>query len=48
LLAAAESAGFEALITTDRKIPFQQNFTVRRISVLVLSAPTNGSPIWSV
>ncbi len=41
LLATAESAGFEAMITTDQEIPYQQNFELRRISVLVLCARTN-------
>lgn len=41
LLAAAEAAGFEVMITTDQEIPYQQNLSVRRISIVVLSAPTN-------
>ena len=41
LLTAAEAAGFEALVTTDQEIPFQQNLNVRRISIVVLCAPTN-------
>jgi len=41
LLAAAESAGFEILITTDQEIPYQQNLSMRRISIVVLCAPTN-------
>jgi len=41
LLAAAESAGFEAMITTDQEIPYQQNLELRRISVLVICARTN-------
>jgi hypothetical protein len=41
LLAAAEAAGFETMITTDQELPYQQNFTGRRISILVLFAPTN-------
>ena len=41
LLAAAEAASFEVLVTTDQEIPYQQNFELRRISVLVLCAPTN-------
>jgi hypothetical protein len=41
LLAAAEAAGFEVIITTDQEIPYQQNLTVRRISIIVLYAPTN-------
>ena len=41
LLAAAESAGFELIITTDQEIPFQQNLDRRRIAILILCAPTN-------
>ena len=41
LLDAAEAAGFQALITVDRSIPDQQNFSGRKISVVVLIARTN-------
>ena len=41
LLAAAEAADFEILITTDQKIPYQQNLDGRGISILILCAPTN-------
>ena len=41
LLAAAEAAGFQILITTDQEIPHQQNLDKRRISILILCAPTN-------
>jgi hypothetical protein len=41
LLAAAEEAAFEAIVTTDQKIPFQQNLNIRRIAIVVLCAPTN-------
>jgi predicted nuclease of predicted toxin-antitoxin system len=41
LLAAAEADDFEVIVTTDQEIPFQQNFTHRKISILVLCAPTN-------
>lgn len=41
LLAAAESAGFEVMITADQEIPYQQNLKLRRISILVLCAATN-------
>lgn len=37
LLAAAESAGFELLITTDRGFRYQQNLTGRKLSLLVIS-----------
>lgn len=41
LLANAEAAGFEVMVTTDQEIPFQQNLNIRRISIVVLCAPTN-------
>ena len=41
LLAAAEAAGFEVMVTTDQEISFQQNLNIRRISIIVLCAPTN-------
>jgi predicted nuclease of predicted toxin-antitoxin system len=41
LLAAAEAANFEILITTDQEIPYQQNLDVRRISIIILCANTN-------
>jgi hypothetical protein len=41
LLDAAESAGFDVLITVDQSIPDQQNVALRRIALLILSAPTN-------
>ena len=41
LLDAAEAAGFDALITTDQEIPYQQNLDGRRIAIVILCAPTN-------
>jgi hypothetical protein len=41
LLAAAEAAEFEVLITTGQEIPYQQNLEGRRISILILCARTN-------
>jgi hypothetical protein len=41
LLAAAESIGFEVLITVDRGIPYQQNVAARGIAVLVLCVSRN-------
>lgn len=38
LLAAAEAAGFDALITADRNLSFQQNLTGRRLAIVVLSS----------
>jgi len=37
LLRAAEAAGFDVLLTTDTKLPFQQNLEGRKLSVVVLS-----------
>ena len=36
LLAAADAAGFEAIVTTDKNIRHQQNLTGRRLGVVVL------------
>lgn len=36
LIAQAEQAGYELLITTDQNIWYQQNLAVRRIAILVL------------
>jgi hypothetical protein len=41
LLASAESAGFEVMITADQEIPYQQNLAKRQIAILILCAPTN-------
>ena len=41
LLTAAESAGFDTIITIDQSIPFQQNLSGRATAVLILRAPTN-------
>ena len=41
LLTAAEAGGFEVLVTTDQDIPYQQNLATRRISIVILCAPTN-------
>ena len=37
LLLTAESEGFEVLVTTDRNLRDQQNLSVRRIAIVVLS-----------
>lgn len=37
LLDAAEQMGCDVLVTCDQNIPYQQNFTDRKISVVVLS-----------
>ena len=36
LLAAAESAGFDLLLTTDKNMRYQQNLAGRKIAVVVL------------
>ena len=36
LLDAAEAAGFDVLLTTDRNIPHQQNLTGRKIAIVIL------------
>ena len=36
LLNAAEGAGFDLLLTTDRNMGYQQNFTGRKIAIVVL------------
>ncbi len=43
LLTAAEAAGFEVLVTTDRNLRYQQNLANRKIAVVVL-----GQGRWSV
>jgi len=43
LLDAAEGAGFEVLLTSDKRIVFQQNLKGRRISLVVL-----GNSNWRV
>lgn len=36
LLDAAEAAGFDVFLTTDRNIRYQQNFSRRRIAIVIL------------
>ena len=40
LLAAAESAGFEVFVTTDRNLRYQQDLSGRRIAIVVLTTPS--------
>jgi hypothetical protein len=35
-LEAAEAAGFEVLVTTDKNLSYQQNLTERKIAIVVL------------
>ena len=39
LLDAAEKAGFEVLLTTDKNIRYQQNLSKRKIALVVLANP---------
>jgi hypothetical protein len=39
LLAVAEDAGFDVVITADKNIRYQQNLEGRRIALVVLSTP---------
>jgi hypothetical protein len=39
LLEAAEEAGFDVLLTTDKNIRYQQNLEGRRIAIVVLGNP---------
>ena len=39
LLAEAEAAGFDVLLTADKNMRYQQNLTGRRIALVVLSTP---------
>ena len=43
LLAKAEEAGFELLLTTDKRIRYQQNLKGRKIAIVVL-----GNSAWRV
>jgi hypothetical protein len=38
LLDAAEQAGFDVLVTCDQNLRYQQNFTDRKLAVLILSS----------
>jgi hypothetical protein len=40
LLNLAETAGFDLLLTTDKRIRYQQNLTDRRIAIVVLGNST--------
>lgn len=44
LLNAAEEAGFDLLLTTDRRIRHQQNLQIRRLALVVLTGTTR----WSI
>ena len=40
LLEAADDAAFDVLLTTDRRIRYQQNLSARRIALVVLTGST--------
>jgi hypothetical protein len=40
LLEVAEAAGFEVLLTTDKRIRYQQNLTGRKVAIVVLGNST--------
>ena len=44
LLQAAEDAGFQAMITVDRNIAFQQSMKGRTVSVVVIKSASNDIP----
>lgn len=45
LLKAAEDAGVDVLLTTDRRIRYQQNLSARRIALVVLTGSTKWSQV---
>ena len=45
LLNAAEEAAFDLLLTTDRRIRYQQNLSARRIAIVVLTGSTKWSRV---
>jgi hypothetical protein len=45
LLKAAEEAGFDVLLTTDRRIRHHQNLSGRRIALVVLTGSTKWSGV---
>jgi len=45
LLKTAEEAGVDLLLTTDRRIRYQQNLTNRKIAIVVLTGTTKWSRV---
>jgi len=45
LLKAAEDAAYDLLLTTDRRIRYQQNLSARRIALVVLTGSTKWSRV---
>jgi hypothetical protein len=51
LLAAAEEAGFDAFLTADKNLRYQQNLSRRRIAIVVVSTnhwPTMQAGSWRI
>ncbi|MCU1259291.1 MAG: hypothetical protein JWO80_2176 [Bryobacterales bacterium] len=44
LLSAAETAGFEVMVTVDQNMPDQQNLSRHNIALMIVCAPTNRLP----
>ena len=44
LLAAAEDAGFDALVTVDSSLQFQQSLSRRKIAIILIRAFSNDLP----
>ena len=44
LLTMAERLGFDVLITSDKGLEYEQNYTGRRISVIILRSKSNKLP----
>jgi len=44
LLRAAEEAGFEAIVTVDQNIPYQQSLKGRSLSLIVIRSRSNAIP----
>ena len=45
LLRAAETAGFDALLTADQNIRYQQNLAGRKLAIVVLTGTTKWSRV---
>ena len=45
LLTAAEDAAYDVLLTTDRRIRYQQNLSARRIALVILTGSTKWSRV---
>jgi hypothetical protein len=41
LLRLAESAGFEAFLTADQSLQYQQNLSTSKLRIIVFAAPSN-------